>query len=49
MPQELEKFGDSKLGHVPEIKAFRYRLGEHTVQTEIRKTRVNDCLSVRAL
>lgn len=47
-PQESVKFGDSSHGCVPEIKTLGPRLGEHSVQTETRETRVIDCFSLRA-
>ena len=40
MPQESIKFGDFKLGHVPEIKTLGHWLGEDRVHMETSETRV---------
>lgn len=40
--------GDSKLGHMYEIKMLGHGLGEHRAKTETKETEVFDCFSVRA-
>ena len=49
MPQESIKFGDWKLGCIPEIKTFGQRLGEHKVRIEARERRVIDFFSEDSL